>query len=239
MIHMETIKAPGNNKLVKDTVKDIYSVADKNSLQTRLFINPRCKINNQKDIDELVDIAREGFGTEMTEQDVRNHVLNTDILYLVKDIESDKNVAFSSYDLVNFGNDKILYLNGIVVRRSLQKSGLFYDINKRVLSIDDFDYIVMRTQNPVIYGATKKLVKNIYPAQEDVPKKIKDLASIIAMEHLHMKSFDPETFVGRGTYGVCLYDSIPHHKDTNAFFDKKLKLDYDKGDSVLIIGELK
>jgi hypothetical protein len=187
-------------------------------------------------VDTLLTIARNGFGTEVTRDDVENHVLKVDKLYLAS--LDDKVIGFSSYNMFDIDSKNILYLNGIVVLRDHQKNGLFYKINNDILSKDNYDYLVMRTQNPVIYAATQKIVKEIYPNGKAAPEDIKSIARKTAIDYLKMKDFDEETFVGRNTYGVCMYDKVPHHSRGDNLFNDKLKLNYESGDTILIVGTL-
>ena len=188
-------------------------------------------------VTRLAEIARNGFGTEITMKDVENHVMNVDSLYLIR--QNDAIVGFSSYDVLNIGKASIFYLSGIVVERNSQKKGIFHRVNQIALYSGDFDFMAMRTQNPVIYAATEKLVKTLYPNRNSTPESIRKLASIIARDHLKMERFCEETMVGRATYGTCLYDKVQRHPRADNFFDNVLKVDYNAGDSVLLLGGLK
>lgn len=98
----------------------------------------------------------------------------------------------------------------------------------------------MRTQNPVIYAGTKKLVDKLYPNEEgNIPERIKKIGKHIAKDYLKMKDFDENSFVSRENYGCSLYDKTPRHEISNKFCDEDLKLDYAKGDCVILIGEVK
>ena len=188
-------------------------------------------------VTRLAEIARNGFGTEITMEDVENHVMKVDTLYLIR--QEKKIIGFSSYDVLQLGEAFILYLSGIVVEREFQKHGFFNMVNKLALSSGNFDFLAMRTQNPVIYAATEKLVKELYPNKESTPESIRQLSSIIAKEYLNMERFCEETMVGKATYGTCLYDKVQRHPRADDFFDNALKLDYNAGDSVLLLGGLK
>jgi hypothetical protein len=197
--------------------------------------------------DALV-VARQAFGSEMGEEDVYNHVIEfPHILYLARNDE--KLVGFSSYrefNLQHIGN--VLYLDGIAVKPEFQREGLFKEINCRQISDGEYRYFAMRTQSQVIYGATKSLKAflkpnwqmEVYPNRELKPtKEVRDLAIHLAKNELGMGDFDPETFVGRKTYGKSLYGQNPHYPGAADFFEDVLNLDSDKGDSVIIIGSLK
>ena len=92
--------------------------------------------------------------------------------------------------------------------------------------------------NPVVYAAIEKIVKRLYPDGGTIPSGIKVVGRQIAKNHLKMKDFDEETFVGRNTYGSCLYGAIPSHQKADQFFNEKLKLNYQAGDSVILVGEI-
>jgi len=47
-----------------------------------------------------------------------------------------------------------------------------------------------------------------------------------------------DDFVGRGTYGRCLYDKVPYCVEGSKFFNS-LDINYEAGDSVLLVGDLK
>src|SRR3989338_1059509 len=110
-------------------------------------------------VDRLHPITVEGFGTDMKRGDVENHVIGCDLLYLVS--ANGELVGFSSYSVMSNPLGNILYLNGIVVRRNFQGSGLFGKINNMALNSAAFDFFAMRTQNPLVYAGTRKLVKEI------------------------------------------------------------------------------
>lgn len=187
-------------------------------------------------VDKLTEIARDGFGSRMERGDVESHVMSVDALYLLN--SGDEVVGFSSYDFLDSDDKRVLYLSGIVVKREFQKNGLFYKTQSEVISSDCFDYFTMRTQNPVMYAATQKLVKKIYPNNEIIPDEIRQVARMVASNHLGMERFCDDSFVGRVTYGKCLYDQVPSHERADDFFNKELGLNFSKGDSVILIGEL-
>lgn len=184
----------------------------------------------------LAGIARNGFGTDITMEDVENHVMKVDALYLIR--QDDAIIGFSSYDILHINEACILYLSGIVVERKFQKHGIFGRANRFALSSGNFDFLAMRTQNPVIYAATEKLVKKLYPNKAGTPENIRQLAAMVARNHLKMEKFCEETMVGKATYGTCLYDKVQRHLRADDFFDNVINVDYNAGDSVLLLGEL-
>jgi hypothetical protein len=197
---------------------------DDTMLDVKLIENPRMNLNEAL-LPTLTAIARNAFGTHMGDGDVAAHVLDVDRIYLIK--RSDEIVGFSSYN----SNNEELYLSGIVLRRDAQRKGIFSEMNGRALADTMPKYFVMRTQNPVIYGATKTLVRNIYPGLSAAPKHIGEIAQKYGGASMG------EDFVIRGCYGTSLYDKIPEHS-AKKFFDNVLKMDYGRGDAVIIVGEV-
>jgi hypothetical protein len=112
-------------------------------------------------------------------------------------------------------------------------------VNANAIAEGDCGFIAMRTQNPVIYAATQKIAEELYPNDKPIPEDIRQIVHFIAKEHLNMPQFNEQTFVDRSTYGTSLYDQVQRHPRADDFFDNVLKLDYNAGDSVLLVGRLK
>ena len=120
-----------------------------------------------------------------------------------------------------------------------QKRGVFTGLNQYMIAKEKPDFLVMRTQNPVIYAATRKIVNKLYPSLTKPSEKITDLACFIAKDYLKMEDFDEGLFVGRKTYGCCLYGEVQRHPTANLLFDNFLQLNYHQGDSVILVGVVK
>ena len=208
----------------------------------KIYCNPgKYFSGNEREtlLNDLTDIARDGFGSEITKEDVENHVMNVDILSLMNN--GNHIIGFSSFDNIRFNGMNILYLHGAVVKRNFQKNGIFSRFCKTVMSLDNYDFLSMRTQNPVIYATAEKLTNTIYPnIDEAIPHEIKDIAKYIAKDYLKMDDFCENNLVGRKTYGSSLYQDIPRCENDciNEFFDDMLNLDYSLGDSVIVIGKV-
>ncbi|MBT7903189.1 hypothetical protein HN587_04975 [Candidatus Woesearchaeota archaeon] len=194
---------------------------------------------NQDELtDILLGIARDGFGTDIPIEEVRDNAFNCDALYLIS--YGDKIKGFCSYKFIEHKGQKILHLKGVVLEKEIQKHKHFYEVNKRAisdLSESGFDYLVMRTQNPVIYAATSNLVSELFPnvalSEGAIPETIRDIALAVPTPKL-----PDDRMVIRGLYGRCLYDQVQHHKKASAFFKDVLELDYDSGDSVVLVGKI-
>jgi hypothetical protein len=185
--------------------------------------NPRDSIAEES-IPALVAVARNAFGTEVTYEDVKAHV-HGDLLYLIRD--RDELIGFSSYNT----REEELYLSGIVIRRDRHRKGIFHEVNALAIRETLPRYLVMRTQNPVVYAGAKKLARSIYPDGCGVPEHILRVARRYGGHRMD------DDLVIRGCYGASLYDYIPEHS-AKRFFDDVLKLDYERGDSIIIVGEL-
>lgn len=188
---------------------------------------------------EVADLTNKGFGIGTTVEDVKNHVFPVDRLYLA--FEDSKLVAFASFDHHCFFDKKILYLSGIIVDPECQKQGVFTHINKTEIEASNPDYLVMRTQNPVVYGATKRhLTETLYPNGENATDEALLIAAATAIHYNYPRLQLQDYFdhlVVRGAYGTSFYDSIPFDRDGTSVFDN-LKLDYQKGDAVVLVGKV-
>ncbi len=189
---------------------------------------------------EALMVAREAFGTNMTKEDVDNHFYELpDLVYLAR--LNKKLISFCSFRNLRSKKKNILYLDGIVVVPKHQKQGLFRKITDTELEYGSYDYFVTRTQSAVVYGATKGLrtISEIYPNKDKpVPKEIKKVAKDISDNELKMKRFSLKTLVDRETYGVALHYPTPYYPGVSEFFNQDLKIEYDKGDSILIIAQV-
>ncbi len=192
-------------------------------------------------LDLLTEAAREGFGTEIGREDVRSHTFGADKLFI--SYEPDGRLSgFSSVMDFEISGNKVLYYMGTVVRKKYQGNGLYRQFKEEALSGAFYDFIALRTQNPVIYGAISKLpcLNRIYPNPAcETPLSIQDIASKLAFDKLKMDNFDSASLIGRKTYGASLTPEIPFYsKEVNGFFEDKLNLSFSEGDSIILIGEL-
>jgi hypothetical protein len=195
-------------------------------------------------VEELTRVARDGFGSPITREDVEYHVMVADAIHLMEEVcraenKPDRIIGFSSYGFLNIKGKDLLYLHGIALESALQGNGLFAKSLLAMAACQGLETIAMRTQSPVVYKAAKSLCSDFFP-QDYVrtPSKIRALGEEIGLGFLKMKHFDSATFVDRGTYGKRLYGSIPFCKEHRPFFNDVMKIDYNAGDSVLVIGKL-
>lgn len=100
-----------------------------------------------QDIRRIIDLTRSGFGTAMDEEDIRQHILPVDFLY----------VASWKGDLVGFASSQMkdgkFYFSGVVVDKTHQNAGIATDFARaRVEDALRLGYhgFWTRTQNPVV-----------------------------------------------------------------------------------------
>lgn|GEM_PF-5473816 len=195
-------------------------------------------------IDELTRVARDGFGSPITREDVEYHVMVADAIHLMEEVcraenKPDRIVGFSSYGRISAEGRDLLYLHGIALESALQGNGLFAKSLLAMAECQGLETIAMRTQSPVVYKAAKSLCSDFFPQNGvSMPSRIREIGREIGLVFLKMRHFDSSTFVDRGTYGKCLYGSIPFCKEYRPFFNDVMKIDYNAGDSVLVIGKL-
>jgi hypothetical protein len=191
-------------------------------------------------VEELTPVARNAFGMPITKEDVKNHVIPVDTLFITSQEGNVK--GFSSYKTYSFEDYSVIYGSGACVLRSEQGKGLYRRFNEEGIRTETDKhkakkfYFAARTQNPVIYATIGRILNRIYLNEEESPDDICEIAR--KMAHILGGEIDKE-FVMRNAYGSCLYDVIPRYKDekVNNMFDRLLR--YEKGDALLIVGKLK
>ncbi|MBT5021525.1 hypothetical protein HOK51_09745 [Candidatus Woesearchaeota archaeon] len=189
----------------------------------------------------LLAVARDGFGSLIPKSEVENNLFHADAVYLIEHQNEFK--GFCSYKFLDFENQKLLFLKGVVIKQELQDLGLFYEINNRVLkqnelSDTEFDYLVMRTQSPVVYSASETIVKNLYPSKDILSNPTPVSIDKIMDHFVGLSGLTQKDSLIRGLYGRCLYAKTPKHKNANNLFNNILRVDYDAGDAVVLVGKL-
>lgn len=190
---------------------------------------------------ELADIARNGFGTDITDDDANNHILNVDFLHLIH--AQSRIIGFASYDRFEFSKMKVLYLSGIVIRKDNQTRGIATLSLSSAINLIHPDILTMRTQNPIIYHLASLFAKEIYPNCDAVAGPSYELCNLIgehvAVDRLGMRNYQKDLFFEQGTYGTSLNDKLPNieDKNTNDLF-ARLKLEQKRGDSIIIVAKV-
>lgn len=187
---------------------------------------------------QLVPVTRDGFGTEVTVDDITRHVLGVDVLYLA--LERDRLVGFGSFEHLHLAGEDVLYLCGTVFAREHQCHGLMSSIIDRAVKESGMQFIATRTQNPILYVALSRRCSKLYPNGNSgiPPEPFRTVAAELA-KHLKMRGFDPESLTEIGTYGGCMTDRPPHYGGPNSEAARRFAgfgLMPERGDSVILVG---
>jgi len=171
-------------------------------------------------------------------QDVREHVLSAPVLYLL--YEGEVCTAFAAMANLMVENTKILYLGGLMVEKSRQGRGLMKSVVDCEINQLNPPVLAARTQNPCMLDLMKQVCNSgeLYPYCGAPRGKCRLILPGLT-KLMGMTNLDPETLIGTGTYGRCLYGGgVPQsrHEESNRFFSQ---IDSQKGDSILFIGRAK
>jgi GNAT superfamily N-acetyltransferase len=113
---------------------------------------------SQRDIQSIIDVTRRGFGTSMGADDIRNHILPVQFLY----------VASWHGNVVGFASSEVregkFYLAGVAVDRERQEFGLATDLTRAV--IEDAANLAYtgfwtRTQNPLVERTISRVLGDL------------------------------------------------------------------------------
>ena len=189
-------------------------------------------------ISELYPVAKSAFQQEDSSgfyQDVTTHVMqNSDLLVLT---DGSRVIAFRLWNILSIPGKTIVYLAGMCVHQDYQGRGigkamLHYVVNH----IPTWDYMALRTQNPVMVLCLKGVTTHGTLFQygdtsipEDVQIVVKIIAQTIGDDHVI-----PSELVSRRIYGSSLYGAaykISEKSAGTSFAD----LDQDAGDAAYCV----
>ena|SRR3989338_3519117 len=194
-------------------------------------------------LNSVVDTVRQAFGSEMTREDIIAHLKNPQKRYLATD-DSGRIAAMAGYSQHLILGSHLLFVDGVAIHPDFQGAGLFRELTNMALENEEF--IGLRTQNPRMYRAIEKISQGgICPSascqhlREGTEKELKRLCAI--KNALCAKVGFSVDFQGviRGCYGRSLYGEVPQHNRTTPLFQEVLKVNYERGDSVVCVGRLK
>ncbi len=95
------------------------------------------------------------------------------------------------------------------------------------------DFVVSRTQNPVVITALSRLFKNVYPITVVPDAHIKNIAKYVSC-YLKMSNYEYNNMIGRKTYHGILTNTLP--KTNNDIEKKVLELiNPVDGDSLILV----
>lgn len=204
---------------------------------------------------EIYSLCRESFCVEDSSEfqdDVRHHIFDTHEICIVPFgnvpdglspicFKTDKIAAFASYNFLHYWkNREFIYFSGIVVDPSLQGYNYGSLLIQEVMKSNGIKLAVLRTQSPVMYKSFAKVCK-VFPSFDgkEIPGEIRNIGRCVAENILHMQNYDQEKMTEIGTYGKSLYGEEPTLNDSELNRSFKQKINTDRGDSIIVVGELK
>jgi hypothetical protein len=193
----------------------------------------------------LYPIALEAFKQDESEnfsKDVYQHIFSYDNLAII--IKEGQPVAFRMWQVYLQEERKILYLAGMCVRTMHQGIGIGEGLLKYVMQLFQqesgsslSDYIVMRTQNPIMKRCFDKAIGGIsYPNGKKLPQHITEIGSYMA-QILDCKNFDHDTLISRGVYSGSLYSTPPTKVNESMYLNVFNKCNIAQGDAIICIWE--
>lgn len=185
---------------------------------------------NRADFLNTVKVVRNAFGSEMKEDDIYNHLVEPEQVYLVRKERSI--VGMCSYTSIKLDSESILFIDGIAINPCTQGKGLFKKITDKV--INGHKYIGLKTQSPRMHQALSSYVDEIFPnfsmqKNSKLDKIISELGQKLNL------NIDNDSVI-RGNYGQSLYQQEQKHNSSSKLFNQILNIDYQGGDSVLCVG---
>lgn len=169
-------------------------------------------------------------------EDTRHHVLSCDHLWLYE--EEGRVRAFAAWDEMEIAGAKILYLSGIMVSPDTQGKGVGARIIADAWSKYQSDYLIARTQNPVMYSSLIRSGFQLYPTLQRTTSEIAGVMVRVLAKSFGWDNPEPHNpHLFNGAYGKCLYGVRPVDRDENIerFFCETL--DFDRGDAMVVVGQ--
>jgi len=162
----------------------------------------------------LFPVALSAFNREETDSfvcDVRCHVLNGCSLMFLAAQVGKRTIpkAFCIWDTIESEYGRVLMLSGICVLQEFQGKHIgkgFISFALKHFKEKGIDFIVLRTQNPVMKKTLDSaLGKESFPLIDcEIPDMISSVAQCVA-DALGDFLFNPQTLVSKGVYGKSLY----------------------------------
>jgi len=194
----------------------------------------------------LIPVARKAFGTEaITESDILLHALEvTHGIYVRK---GDTHLAFSSASPATTSRGEVAYMQGTAIHPDAKRTGLYQLlIALRLLMLRTGStqpaYLSTRTQSPLVARRFGEFRPYPFFEQADDGCQVvaTELAPIIFAEHSDFQNpegldFEAGTGVFRRAYEGSMYPEIPWSGDADLDAQFRERLDFDRGDAVLLV----
>lgn len=208
------------------------------------------KIRNPKEFfikknnifENVIDMVRNSFGSDMTEEDIYNHLTSPKDIYLV--FNGKKILAMGAYTPRIILGESLLHIEGVAIHSSAQGKGLFKQMTSKALNNERF--LGLTTQNPCMHRALEKVSLFVCPNLNCkiscTYENVNECNYVMILKKNFSKEIGlhtDEQSVARGFYGKSLYTKpFPTYKSSSELFDKFLHIDYLSGDSVVCLGVL-
>lgn len=189
--------------------------------------------------DQLYALTRLGFVQEDSPvlwKDTENHIFGSEFLFVVSN--NDQVISYAVLDFWKQETQSVLYLSGIMVHPQYQGTNVSSNTLRNALGQFNPDFIAARTQNPVMYESLARICKAVYPNHlgHSIPPEVKLIGEFTAKCKLRMKDYDPDSMVGKGIYGGCMYGKEPSSRDPliEKWFKEMVSLK--RGDAMIVVG---
>lgn len=195
---------------------------------------PKYMVEKGVDIKDLIDtlhpIAVKSFQRDLPYEAIDNRVRENDLVMLVRDIKTNEGIGYVGLDNLNLANTPTTYLCSVLLNPEIQKKDLGYQLS--IMGIENIgnDNLLVRTQNPQMYGLFKKICNSyglkIAP-NGSIPQKAINIA----------RAYDPEVqdnLVRKNIYfGRSLMPNTPEPRCDDS---KKIwsNLDIESGDATYL-----
>ena len=169
--------------------------------------------------------------TASVRNDVFNHLFSGDVLVLVAE-QDGRGVAFRSCTFLEHAGYKIMYTAGTAVSKEYQGCGIYQSLT--LLFSSTVDFVVSRTQNPVVVTALARLFGHVFPVTT-VPNELIRGVAIQVAQYLEMSHFDESNLVGPGFYGKLLAGTVFHSRSCEIERSMRNIICAERGDCILAV----
>lgn len=186
---------------------------------------------NRNKLEQAVNAVRNAFGRpEMDYDDIYQHLVSSEILYLLEN--GEKVLGMAAYETALLSGIPSLIVEGIAIEPEIQARGIFREVTDLVSG--NKSVVCLRTQNPHMYRALQKYCSYTYPSETNgLPTAVKAIRGDLAAK---LGCDIDENGVIRGYYGGLFYGKKPYHPKTTQLLEGKLGLSLENGDGLLVVG---
>jgi len=232
--------------IVAAKAKKITLDTKKGKKEAYLVKDPAKTFNHQeleKIFKDFYPVAMSAFGTNDSGEwrgDVWFHMFSCDCLILAynwrtkyadKEMVS-KGIAFRSISYAKIKGKKVMYIEGTAVDPNYQGYGFYQAFTRATLN--GFDYVASRTQNPVVVTALSKVFRDVYPITKAPTKEQQEIGAVLADKLGMQKKYDKRRMFARSLYSGQMNGNLPK-------IDNEIKrrmyhlLDVENGDCILAL----